>query len=302
VHDFIAGSVVVYKRQEGGSKVGLIVGIVIAVIIPVLAIIGILSSVVLVSLSSARDKGRDAAVKSALMSARAGMEVYFAENNNTYSVARDCASGVFANNTVKSALSNIPFQKLICYAEKDTYAISAELSTRGDSFCVDTTGYSGEGTATDTNGKASCQGEGVSVAAAQISNNQVQTQTQTTSTWNAKVVGGQLSEKDKAEIIAGTMKMVAVVTSGDVATFRKYAAVFAPPEQIQQLEKASDEQLLQLMKMIGPIMAAEVTPEILTSSAAVWTVKDATHVEIKVQKDKNSSQTTRAVKVDGVWY
>ena len=43
----------------------------------VIAIIGILSSVVLASLSSARNKGKDAAVKSQLASMRAQAEIYY---------------------------------------------------------------------------------------------------------------------------------------------------------------------------------------------------------------------------------
>ena len=45
----------------------------------VIAIIGILASVVLASLSSARDKGKDAAVKSQLASMKAQAELYYAK-------------------------------------------------------------------------------------------------------------------------------------------------------------------------------------------------------------------------------
>jgi type IV pilus assembly protein PilE len=48
----------------------------------VIAIIGILASVVLVSLQSARKKGNDAAVISELSSLRAQAELYFSTNNN----------------------------------------------------------------------------------------------------------------------------------------------------------------------------------------------------------------------------
>ncbi len=50
----------------------------------VIAIIGILSSVVLASLNTARNKGADAAIKSNLASARAQAELYYDANGNNY--------------------------------------------------------------------------------------------------------------------------------------------------------------------------------------------------------------------------
>lgn len=49
----------------------------------VVAIIGILSSIVLVSLNSARDKGRDASAKGSMSSMRATAEIYF-DSYNSY--------------------------------------------------------------------------------------------------------------------------------------------------------------------------------------------------------------------------
>ncbi len=48
----------------------------------VIAIIGILSSIVLASLSSARTKGQDAAIQSTLSNMRAQAELYYSNNNN----------------------------------------------------------------------------------------------------------------------------------------------------------------------------------------------------------------------------
>ncbi|MEO6536075.1 MAG: type II secretion system protein [Candidatus Paceibacterota bacterium] len=52
----------------------------------VIAIIGILSSVVLASLNTARNKGNDAAVKSNLNNARAQAELFYDSNGNQYSI------------------------------------------------------------------------------------------------------------------------------------------------------------------------------------------------------------------------
>jgi prepilin-type N-terminal cleavage/methylation domain-containing protein len=50
----------------------------------VIAIIGILASIVLVSLNSARNKGRDAAVQGELSSLRSQAEIFFSNNSNSY--------------------------------------------------------------------------------------------------------------------------------------------------------------------------------------------------------------------------
>lgn len=50
----------------------------------VIAIIGILSSVVLASLNTARDKGADAAVKANLNNTRAQAELFYDDNGNSY--------------------------------------------------------------------------------------------------------------------------------------------------------------------------------------------------------------------------
>ena len=56
----------------------------------VIAIIGILSAIVLASLSTARSKGKDAAAEEQMSGARAQMEIYAGSNANSY--AGGCAS------------------------------------------------------------------------------------------------------------------------------------------------------------------------------------------------------------------
>jgi prepilin-type N-terminal cleavage/methylation domain-containing protein len=53
----------------------------------VVAIIGILASVVLASLNTARNKGSDAAVKANMANLRAQAEIYYDANSNRYSAA-----------------------------------------------------------------------------------------------------------------------------------------------------------------------------------------------------------------------
>jgi len=78
----------------------------------VVAIIGILASVVLASLNSARSKGSDAAIKAAMSNARAQAELFF-DTGQTYAAVCAAATigGIYPmilNAAQKLASSNIP--------------------------------------------------------------------------------------------------------------------------------------------------------------------------------------------------
>jgi prepilin-type N-terminal cleavage/methylation domain-containing protein len=105
----------------------------------VIAIIGILSSVVLASLNSAREKGEDARTKSQLANMRAEAELL--ADGGSYDAAQVCANMGFATGT--GLFSNLTGAN--CYDEASTWAASAETSA-GD-WCVDAGGKSGLGTA-----------------------------------------------------------------------------------------------------------------------------------------------------------
>ena len=70
----------------------------------VIAIIGLLSTIVLNSLSSARNRGSDAAVKSNLNSIRSAADLYYDNNNNSYGTFAigNCVAGagMFSNSTI----------------------------------------------------------------------------------------------------------------------------------------------------------------------------------------------------------
>lgn len=67
-----------------GHRLGHVRGFTLIELLVVIAIIGILSSVVLASLNTARNKGADAAIKSNLDGARAQAEIFYDANSNSY--------------------------------------------------------------------------------------------------------------------------------------------------------------------------------------------------------------------------
>ncbi len=122
----------------------------------VIAIIGILSSVVLASLNTARNKGNDAAVKSNLDNLRAQAALYYDDNGGTYSSSgaaiSSCAPGsnnnlfddataaaqIAAAETANGAASNV-----VCNiaADGSAYAVASPLVTDTSTFfCVDSVG------------------------------------------------------------------------------------------------------------------------------------------------------------------
>lgn len=152
------------KKTRGFTLIELLV---------VIAIIGILSSVVLASLNSARNKGSDAKIKAQLSGARAAAEVYYDNNSNTYgaavagseaagsSIGTGCASGMFAASelTAYTVASNYPSAVAglgKCTSSGSAYAISSRLMTSGQFWCVDSTGVSRQTAALQANSAYTC--------------------------------------------------------------------------------------------------------------------------------------------------
>jgi len=112
----------------------------------VIAIIGILSSVVLASLNSARSKGSDAAIKSSLANARAQAELYYdSQSPNTYAGLCTATDGVLQ---IASSTENLA-GSVTCMDSANAWAMSAPLKSVAGSWCVDSTGKSASGTAVD---------------------------------------------------------------------------------------------------------------------------------------------------------
>lgn len=117
----------------------------------VIAIIGILSSVVLASLNSARAKGANAAIKANLANMRAQAELYYSDNNNYGSTpATSCSSGMFAaDTTIAKAIAGADAASggpnSACQSNPQAWAISEKLKVAEGTnthWCVDSTGNS----------------------------------------------------------------------------------------------------------------------------------------------------------------
>ena len=117
----------------------------------VVAIIGILASVVLASLNTARSKGATTAVKADMASIRAQAEIYY-DTGNTYGASATCATLLFADPVVTNARTHINQQSgstAVCNTSADgqKWAISVPSLKDGGTWCVDNSGWARAGTA-----------------------------------------------------------------------------------------------------------------------------------------------------------
>lgn len=127
------------KLKQGFTLIELLV---------VVAIIGILASIVLVSLNSARAKGRDASAKGSISSIRASAEIYYDTNNSTYTDM--CAGGLGTNTPLSDDVDGLlkaaqkqTGQAPVCQSTQLSYVAGITLNN-GHFFCVDSTGFAGD--------------------------------------------------------------------------------------------------------------------------------------------------------------
>ena len=107
----------------------------------VIAIIGILASVVLASLNSARSKGADAAIKSNINNARAQAEIFYdSQSPNSYTNVCTAAGGISAMDAAAAnAAGGVGYAQ--CGSSATAWALKARLvSNTSEYYCVDSTG------------------------------------------------------------------------------------------------------------------------------------------------------------------
>lgn len=110
----------------------------------VIAVIGILSSIVLVSLSGARDKARDARIQADLGQIRSTAELFYDDNDYNY-------SGLCSDEDVNALKADIEGQNTsasyACFASGDEFCVSANLVSSGaGTVCVSDAGVIGDDT------------------------------------------------------------------------------------------------------------------------------------------------------------
>jgi prepilin-type N-terminal cleavage/methylation domain-containing protein len=106
----------------------------------VIAIIGILASVVLASLNSARAKGSDSSIKASVNNARVQAEIFYDSNSNVYTNVCTAAGGISAMHdgaaNVAGGAGNVA-----CGSTATAWAMKSQLvSNTGQYYCVDSTG------------------------------------------------------------------------------------------------------------------------------------------------------------------
>ena len=126
------------KQSKGFTLIELLV---------VIAIIGILSSIVLASLNTARERGADAAVKANLSGMRAQAEIFY-DDNPTYegvcanmAAAGDAAAAATGATFTATDATDATGEVATCHDLEEGWAAVAPLSN-DTGWCVDSTGAS----------------------------------------------------------------------------------------------------------------------------------------------------------------
>ncbi|TSC72135.1 MAG: prepilin-type N-terminal cleavage/methylation domain-containing protein [Parcubacteria group bacterium Gr01-1014_70] len=129
-----------FKEQKGFTLIELLV---------VIAIIGILASIVLASLNTARDRGRNASIRASLSQMRAQAEIFY-DTAGDYQVASGdnaCGSSTHTAldlDVLEAAATTQGATDVECNANDTAWAADATLLGAGaGNFCVDSTGFAG---------------------------------------------------------------------------------------------------------------------------------------------------------------
>lgn len=113
----------------------------------VIAIIGILASVVLASLNTARSKGTDAAIQASVNNVRAQAEIVGSQSDGSVDYSTVCADPGITN--IQTDIDNKSNGTSVCNDSATAWAFSAPLvGNAGQNICVDSTGTSNTSSST----------------------------------------------------------------------------------------------------------------------------------------------------------
>ncbi len=132
------------KNREKNST-HLQAGFTLIELLVVVAIIGVLSSVVLASLNSARGKGNDAKVQAQLSSLRGAAEIYYSNQSpNSYTSMCSVSAGDASGLDQYLDEDNYPagVGTIGCVSSATAYQVHAALPFVGGYWCVDSLGAS----------------------------------------------------------------------------------------------------------------------------------------------------------------
>lgn len=107
----------------------------------VIAIIGILASVVLASLNTARDKGTNAAIQQSVSNARSQAEIYGNQTDGSVDYDGLCDDANI-NQLESSIASKNGGNNPACFDDQDEWVFEAQLAGGAGYICVDHTGLS----------------------------------------------------------------------------------------------------------------------------------------------------------------
>lgn len=132
--------VFVGQNRSRGGKIALIF----VCIFVGIAIIGIMASVVLASLNSARSKAQDASIKANLSSIRAQAELYWdsqSTNGKDGNYTGLCSDTIVTQ--MKNSINTTKTVDIICKDNYEGYAISVPVNS-GGYWCVDSSGFNNQ--------------------------------------------------------------------------------------------------------------------------------------------------------------
>lgn len=117
----------------------------------VITIIGVLSTIILSSVSDSRARAYDSKIKQQLSSFRTAAEIYFQNQvPNTYNVSSSCSSGMFVSILPSEGspglyidIASMPANtEVVCGSNANSYAVKATLYSGSEYWCVDNSGDS----------------------------------------------------------------------------------------------------------------------------------------------------------------